>query len=259
MSQRGYSLIEAILASFLLLFTFFLVSSLFNTGLQYSRKVEQRMVAVQFAEKRLAEVRQWAKETDNWSPPGSVTDPADPDFPGYAVQLNLVTEVLYSPCTRLEEAFPDDTREMPTIAKKAVVTVSKQGIPDYVMAAVVTRGDSAWPATADIRLSPSTPATLTGSTQELELTARAFDTDGNEVKDIFFHWEVEPDFTGGNPTTAEVRLKTRDGRKAVVRNRVRRRNGAWLPTSGDCLVVAYARYQGHYRKGADSVRIEMIP
>lgn len=253
---RGYSLIEAILASFLLLFTFFLVSSLFNTGLQYSRKVEQRMAAVQFAEKRMAEVRLWAKGTDDWSgPPNS---PTDPQFTDFTVTTQLVTEALYSPCTRLEEAYPpDDMRAMPTMAKKVVLTVSKPGIPDFTMAGVVTKGDAPWPATADIRLSPSTPTTL-GPSDELLLTATAYDSAGNEVKDLFFHWEVEPDFTGGNPTTAEIRLKTRDGRQAIVRNRIRRRAGTWLPTNGDCLVVAFARYKGQYRRGNDNVKIKMV-
>ena len=64
---RGYSLIESIIASFLLVSAFFLVSRLFHAGLQYSSKVESRVVAVQVAEQRMAELRQWAKNTHNWT------------------------------------------------------------------------------------------------------------------------------------------------------------------------------------------------
>lgn len=256
-SKRGYSLIEAILASFLLVFTFFLVSRLFNTGLQYSRKVEQRISAVQLAEKRMSEIRAWAKGTDNWSgPPSSETDP---DYPEYKVAVQLVDTPLYSPSTRLEEAYPADNRRiMPTITRKAVVTVTKDDIPAFTLAAMVTKGDPGWPADADIRLAPNSPATLTGPDQELELTATAFDENGKEVKDLFFHWEVEPDFSFGNPTTAEIRLKTRDGRRAIVRNRIRRRAGTWVPTNGNCQVVAFARYKGRFRRGYDRVKITMV-
>lgn len=245
---RGHSLLEAILASFLLVFAFFLVSRLFHTGLQYSRRVDERIAGVQFAEKRMAEIRRWAKGTVDWSSPPSTA--TDPQFPGYTASLSLRDETLFSPSTQLELAYPeDDRRAMRSIAKRAIVTISKPGLPPYVLSAVITRGDRGWPTTADVRISPSS-ATLDGPDEEVILTVEVYDEDGNEDKNLFFHWEIEPDFSRPNQTTAEVRLLTRDGRKAVVRNRTRRRSGVWVATNGSCQAVAFVRYKGNHRRGS---------
>lgn len=254
--RRGYSLIEAILASFLMVFVFFLVSRLFHSGFQLASQVESRIAAVRFAEKRMMAVRRWAKTTINWtSPPAELTTPNDPEFPGFTVSvqgLDTAAETL-SPCLELEAGFPTtNRRNLPTVARLVTVRVSRPGTPGFALTSKVTRMESNWGLTADIRISPST-ATIAGPDQEVEFTVQAFDEAGNPDPDIFFHWEVEPEFGLGNPATTEIRNKTRDGRTVIVRNRVRRRSGLWVPQNGFCRLVAYARYRGHIRRGDSGV------
>lgn len=259
-SRSGYSLIEAILACFLLVFTFFLVSRLFHGGFQLARQVDARMTAVRLAEKRMDIIRRWAKTTKDWSgPPSSVTSLSDASFPGYRVDVTLRDMTVLSPCRELEQAYDiANRRNLPTVAKQALIKISKPGTKDFTLSALVTKGEADWGDTADLRISPST-ATITGSAQEVEFRVNAYDEDGDEDRDVLFHWEVEPNFSTGNPSTAEVRLKTRDGRRVIMRNRVRRRSGLWIAQNGACVLVAYARYRGSYRRGTTGVITLVAP
>lgn len=272
MRTRGYSLIEAILASFLLVFTFFLVSSLFNTGLQYSTRVESRLLAVQIAERRMAEIRS-AAQGHTWT---SASEGPDPENPAFKVKVEPQTLTLFSPSTELEAAFPGNGREMRGAARQYAVTVTGGRSSSFRLVSVVTEGSSAeatrtWtvrpsygvPAWIDnscrVEITGTIPSSV-GPDDSVRLAARAFDANGDEIKDLFFHWEVEPDFGDSNPSSGDIRGNQRDGRTSIFRNRVRLRDGTRFPQNGSCLVMAYARYDGALVTGKTSpIRLHRPP
>ncbi len=252
LKSRGYSLLEAIIASFLLVFTFFLVSRLFQTGLQYSTRVETRLTAVTVAESRMARIREWADQSITWTTIPS--EPQEENYPGYQVAVRrqpLDVGALFSPCSATELGFPEP-REMTNIARKVIVSVTPPQGPVYHLTGMVTLGEHSWWPGGRVEISGNIPASV-GPSDVLELSAKAFDSRG-EIKDIFFHWTVDPVFglagVGSvEPTMAEVRTTRRDGKTAEFRNRVPRRDGAPMPQDGYCTVAAYCRYQGVWRVG----------
>lgn len=256
MKRRGYSLIESILASFLLVFTFFLVSSLFNTGLQYSTRVESRLTMIAIAERHMAEIR-LAAQGQTWPAP---SDGPDLEHPAYNVKITSDAHTLYSPSTQLEAAFAGDKREMSRIARRYTVTVTGGRSAPFSLVAIVSEGSSA-NSTREWYLRPNygvydwvdrkcqveitgTAPSQVGPDDEVLLQARALDANGKEIKDVFFHWQVEPDYSHTDPSTGDISESRRDGHSAVFRNRVRLRSGRRYPQNGYCLVMAYAKYNG---------------
>ncbi len=246
--RTGFSLIEAILASFLLVGAFFIVSRLFQTGLQYSNKVERRLTAVHLAEKRMLDLREWARDQGAWN---GFPDGPDADFPTYDIKVTIDPIDLLSPGRELESLYPGDRRVMSTVARRATVLVSWAPAGQYRLTAYIAKAAGTWRANQPIVVTRKGGGVV-GPNEFVEFTAQAFDSEGKELKDIFFHWTVEPVYAG-NPTTATVSSKApsgrRDGRKAVFENKVRRRNGSYVATNGDCRVVAFARYHGETARG----------
>lgn len=255
---RGYSLLEAVLASFLLVCTFFMVSRLFHTGLQYATKVENRMEAVQVAEQRMAELRRWAKTTRTWT--GFPNGPVD-GYERYEVSVTLVNETLYCPSTELEKAFPSDNRrELSRVAKRANVLV-RWGTAGWgfrgrhLLTALITKGCPEWrESVADDRhadeivISGTFPNPVRD--QEVILTAKGYDENDDEIPGLFFHWSVEPVFDGNHPGVGRIQLINRDGSKVKFTNEIRRRdilNQPWTQGDGRCRVVCYALYNGEER------------
>lgn len=238
---RGYTLIEAILASFLLLFTFFMVGSLFQTGMRYSTQVESRITAVNIAENTMADLRAWARTSKTWS---GFTPKSDPANAAYTVTVKLEDVTLFSPSRELEVSHTSDRRAMKTVAKRAVVTVTSSRSAPYRLVGIVTKGEPKGPAT--VKISGEIPNRV-GPNEPVQFTAQAFDADGEEIPDIFFHWAVEP--VGNNPSTARIIYNgsgwsRRDGSRAVFRNQVQRRDGTAAAHNGNCKVQSYVRLNG---------------
>lgn len=241
MKSRGYSLIETILASFLLVFTFFLVSSLFNTGLQYSSKVDTRMTSVRYAQKRMSEIRNWAKTSDDWS---GYPVALDDEFPGYELAVAIGEAPLLSPSRELEASSPSSQRVLRQTAKQFTVTVKGPRSPAFVLAGIVTKAERQGAVIVTITGTPSGPV---GPGPPVLLTASAVDSAGKPLTDVFFHWSVEP--VGNQPSSASIKLRSRDGREANFENKVLRRNGTAVAQDGACKAVAYVRYNGRIWSG----------
>lgn len=252
---RGYSLIETIIASFVLVAAFFVVSRLFHTGLQYASKMESRVEAVQIAEQRMAELRRWAKEAHTWN--GFPNAETNPNYPRYLIATSLEERSLFAPSTELERAWPDDNRrEMTNVARLATVVVKWGGRGRYSMTALITRGTPSWRdsvpenrARDEIVIEGSIPASV-GPNQEVRLTAVGYDENDRKIPGLFFHWSVEPVYGGGNPGIGRVQLVRRDGTEVIFTNQVRRRdlmNQPWTPSNGQCRVTCYAVYNGVQR------------
>lgn len=250
---RGYSLLEAILASFLLVSAFFLVSRLFHTGLQYSTKVHTRMTAVRVAEQRMAEIRRWAKDTYDWSgyPAGQ-----NPDFPAYTITVTRQNETLFCPSTELEAGFATDKRrELDQVARRFNVEVRWGQSGRYMLSGLVTKGTTRWRDSVpgdrsldEIVVSGTFPSPVRG--ESVILTAAGYDEDDNLIPGLFFHWSVEPVYDGGRPGVGRIVMENRDGSRVTFTNEIRRRdiaNQPWTRGDGRCRVVCYAMYDGVLR------------
>ena len=257
---HGYSLLEAILSSFLLVCAFFMVSKLFHTGLQYAAKVETRTEAIQVAEQRMGELRRWAKGTSNWTgfPNGPVTG-----YGLYTVSTTLENITLYCPSTELEKGFGSNARELSKVAKRANVQVTWGDAGRYVLTGLITKGTPGWRESIDDRHLDEIVITGTFPNpvrdQHVILTAKGYDINDDVIPGLFFHWSVEPVFDGNRPGVGRIELVNRDGSKVEFTNQIRRRdiiNQPWTRGDGRCRVVCYALYNGTER-AARSEPIEL--
>lgn len=251
LKPKGYTLIEAIIASFVLVAAFFMVSTLFQAGLRYTTRVEKRVVATQLAENRLGALREWARTQNDWSgfPSGN-----DPDFPGYSISVSLQDQPLFAPGSELELAHPAQPRRMSNTAKQAIIEVRWDSTGRYVLSTLLTDRFRGWRVSNPIVVSGSVPP-IVNPTNPVTFTAVGYDADGREIKDLFFDWYVEPVFPNATKGTIEP---TRDGRSATFTNELQKPNGVKVATSGTCRVAARARYGGQERWGY-SVEMQLSP
>lgn len=265
-------MIEAIIASFLLVSTFFLVSRLFHTGLQYSATVETRTAAVQVAERQMAAVRAWAKTDDNvdWDMPSNKF----PDPPsGFTVNVKGLGSgpakkfTMFSPSTELEEAYPGDQREMDDVARRVTVVVKWGQYGRFELQGLVTKGTPRWavstddPDTDEIRILGTIPSSLGPPPAKITLSAKAYDIHGNLIPDLFFHWCVEPVYDGGNPGCGRITYNKRDGSSITFENLLRKRyelSAPWESSDGNCRIVCYALYNGAERASRTGT-IRLVP
>lgn len=241
--KRGYTLVEAIIASFLLVAAFLLVSRLFHAGLQYTSRVEKRALAAHLADKRMQEIRSWSKRHESWN---GIPDGPDPQHSGYDIQVSLENLELSSPSRQLEEAHPDDdVRVMTSAARRVTVEVTWDSERLRITSLLADRFRG-WRGADPIVVSGAIPPQV-GPTTSVEFSARGYDAAGRPIEDLFFSWYVEPrqfpDAALGSIDAA------RDGRTAVFRNQIQLVNGALASRNGMCRVAVRAVYGGRERWG----------
>lgn len=241
--RRGYTLIEAIIASFLLVAAFLLVSRLFHAGLQYTSRVEKRALAAHLADKRMQEVRAWSKRHESWVGLPTGNDPAHPNF---TIQVSLDPLELQSPSRQLELAHPaGDRRSMASAARQVTVEVTWDSERLRLTSLLADRFRG-WRSANPIVVSGSIPPQV-GPGDTVEFSARGFDAAGRAIEDLFFSWYVEPrQFPNAAVGTVEA---SRDGRTAEFRNQIQLLNGTVASRNGVCRVAVRAVYGGQERWG----------
>lgn len=243
-SRRGYTLTEAVIASFVLVTALLVVSRLFHASLQYSAWVESKAVATYLAENRMDELRQWARTQTDWSSPPSGPEP---EFSKFSMSVTLEPIELASPSTELETGYAPDQRLMPASLRKAVVEVSWDD--NSVRLVSLLRAPAiGWRAANSVVVDGTIPGIVNAGTV-VELNATGYDSSGRPIDDLFFTWAVEPVFPGAASGTV---TPARDGRTAQFRNQLPSASGP-SPNSGRCRVVATAVYGGEERRGSSSV------
>jgi type II secretory pathway pseudopilin PulG len=239
-NPRGTTLIESVLALFLLTVASLLVVNLFQTALQRSRAGEQEHVARLIAERTLADIRGWSAE-GNFR---TISDLStyhglsykDPEHSLYQVDVSFTPETLDIYCSSLEAAFPGDERTMTESCAKAEVTVSwASGMGSRNITLVTLVPES--PRIIDRIVVSGAPPNMTAD-EKIDLTAQAFDTKGAEIKDIQFAWWIEAQ-TGIGRLTPSRQTNT-----AVFTNRARLRNGTTAVVNGTCRIAVFAAYDG---------------
>lgn len=238
--SRGATLIETVIALFLLGLSTILVATLFQSGLQRARLSEQERVAINVANNALAELRAWSKAGNYVSPSdlsskdgSTYSEPANPEFVvTYKVKQ---TEVLSS-CSQLENTFPAAQRRA---LSRSVAFVEAR----------VDWSSNSGPRSLSLEsLLPESPRTLSrvivnngnGGTipkdRSVSVTAVAVDDQGRRIEDLFVDWFVEP-IDGRGSLLAE-----RAQPRVTLSNEVDDGFGGTTYYPGRCRIGARVRY-----------------
>lgn len=251
------SLAETMIALFLLAGVVLVLVSLLHSLLRYGRQVELQTLAALAADRRLEQIRQWARQKSGntyqfenlVTTYGSVVT-NDPDF----AQLQLTTSARWHPLdlpgSWLEQGQSDKQRlDRSAVLVRVVVTWgnSRSLTASTLIGAPARRAD---PVLSITQVNGGNPLAA-NAPAVFQATAR--DADGQNLPDLTYHWYVRPE--GGN---ASIALELRNTRQARLTNRVRWPDGVFRPAPGPCRVEARAVYRGTELVGT-SAPITMSP
>ncbi len=267
-TRRGLTLAETIIAIFILIAGFVVMSRLFHAALRYQATIDSQQIAVLLAESKMEEIRAWSRSLHaprgtqaftNWNGcPGSSGATPDANYPDYTVSVTTTAQELYSPCSLFEQEFtnPAQRKCLESSARKVQIDVAwKDRVFSLVSLVAAPPGEPAAAANA-LRVSPSAPVSLAAAQQQ-HFTAQAFDSNGNPLPDVTFLWYVAG---VGDGTVAQ----TREGGASDLLNQI---FDATPPPAGPlatgvgpgpCVMVARARYRGKDILGV-SGPIDLLP
>lgn len=240
--DRGLSLIETVIAIFVLLTVFVIFASLFEWLLASTRKAEKGATASRLASNRLAELRAWAAQpngsSDNfhagdWA---ALAQPVEAEA-GFLVSVERVAAALLSPCSGLESPF-GNPRQVSAACLRVRIHVAN-GLWSYDQYSQLT----APPVVGKlVQVSGATGSTLSPG-DSITLTAQAIDTLDQPIDDLVYHWTVLP-MTGSGTIT----LLDRNGRSASFQN-----NDPHTKNGSQLRVEVNATYRGVVLKGQSGI------
>lgn len=242
---------ETVVAIFVITFAILIMAALFRTALEGAKRARKVTVANVLANKRMEEIIYWAGEGTNftnWVAIDGVSGP-DAQFPDFTVRSDTEAYLIYSPCSESETRFPADQRRTlaasarkirvrvtwspTTDARNKVDLISVVGAPAQKLASVQIDGPD-----------PSPLAALSNAT----LTAGARDPGGQNITDLFYHWNLSP-LTGYGSITP-----SRDGRQLILSNRVYNPDtGGWQTVSGNVSLDLKSTSMGLTRETAKEI------
>ena len=250
---HAVTLMEAVIASFLLLSAFLVVVNLFNSGLGHMSRTENQQLAAMLAERELERMRIWSETLNgtqyNYTSPGLASFSVSvADYPGFAVATRVTPTGLYSGCSNMEQAIASvaplrQPRYLPGQASKVVVTVSwANGQKSLKLASLFSE-----PA---LRFSAN-PINISGGSTSLapdgsaDFSASAVDSNGQPINGLMFSWSLLPIDGAGTLDAA------RDGSTARLTNRIYGPPfnapdyvGTVVHTGGTCQLQVSAMYHG---------------
>jgi len=251
----GLSLLEAIVATFLLLSSFLIIVNLFHSGMRYNTRIENQQLAAMLAERHLEQLRSWSELStagvyhyDNLVAiyHGATSVPAD--HPTFTLSTRVVDEQLYSPSSTLELGLPPGTllRRLNGSARKVEVVVSWTG-SQVAVTSLFSRPPADFRALNAITVSPvGSPSLPLAQNASADFRAEAFDSNDQAIPGLTYQWEIVP--IDGNGTLVQAR----DGSTATLTNAVDVA-GEVYHTGGSLYVRASARYHGRTVQGLSSV------
>lgn len=242
--NAGFTLLEATLASFLLLTAVLLAVYLFDSTLRARAVNERRLAAVMAAENVLEDIQ--ARARTDFGTLVSTLDGAEWPVPDPTVKV--VTHVrkteIVVPSTQLESPYPHPA-SLPQLGKKimqdSMLKVELEARwserpRDHVV--VVGFVADPRPNQFELRI-VSVDGTEAAPDQELLFRAVAIDANGERIDDLILTWYVEPLVSWGS--VARVR---RDGWECVYKNTYEDYNGRLTSTPGTCRLVVRGVYRG---------------
>jgi hypothetical protein len=253
-SNRGFSLMEAVFASFLLITSILISVLVFDSSLQAEANNEQRIMAAIVAESALEEVRSYA----NIDFPGT-QDAYDgrkwtlPNYTQFKVEAQVGPQELAIPCTELETQYPDaptfptpERRSLSNSVWRCEVAVEwSRGSEKLRMVRYLANLSQV--NNFEVVITPQGGSAIDAITsgtfnvqqnRTKDFKAEAF-ADGKRVDDVQFSWFVEPLDGFGS-----IYRVSRDGKDCRYKNSYRNYDGTTKHGPGFCDVVVRAVYQG---------------
>jgi len=203
---RGLSLVETLIAFFLLSCGILLITQLFLYSLRYTRQVEERARGLLVAERSLQRLRDWAGQVNagklnylgSWAAYDGVTltDPDDADF---SVHYEVADDNLVAPCREFESLQPPDQQGiMPASAKRVSVAVSWRG-GSLNLAGLIEEPPRLWRAVNPLVVNGTPPNPVTMANLAT-FTVSAYDSNGEAISDLEYRWYVQAMSSSGTVT-----------------------------------------------------------
>jgi len=249
--RRGLSLVEAIIAIFILTFGFIIMARLFDAALHYEAASDAQQMAVVLANSQMDKIRAWNWATHCPANPTTVlfsdwtTVPRspDPNFPEFNIAVAYQNAAIYSPCSQMQIAANPvgQRRVLSNTGMWVAVTVSWGGSKNtFELESLVTAPPAQLGAAMTCNFNPPL-ATLTETLGET-LVPTVQDATGQVVPDVCFLWSFDPNDEGygtlSNATT---------GMQVSLNNYLLDGNGAQIAGAygnGNCVIDANARARG---------------
>jgi Tfp pilus assembly protein PilV len=232
----GNSLLETIIALFLLTSAAIVVVALYHTALQRTTRVQQGATARVLAESALAQTRLEAKlPFSSFDPIALSKTYTSPEHPDFQVTVRATRANLPNPCADILPGLPpQDQHVLQTSAANLEVEVAwNDGRDLFLLNSLVEEGTVELDEV--IVTGPSGP--IAGSATA-NYTVQARDTNGQVIKDLVFIWWVEPGT--GNALIAPNKVT----QSAMLTNLTRGFDGVTFVQPGTCRVAVMARYLG---------------
>ncbi len=243
-ARRGFSLLEAIFASFLMLTSIAIATFLVSASMRASASNEKKIVASMVAESAMEEIR--ASANENYTALSGTYNNRTwtyPNFPDYQVRSRVDWDPLSVPCSSLEQQYAANA-EFPAPARtvfgrslwKVEVDVSWSALPRDRVRLLSHIAD--WQPVGTLTIAITGGGGELARDAELTFSAEARNN-GVPLKDLVLSWYVEP--LDGYGTISRV---SRDGSQCVFKNVYRNYDGSYTHAPGRCQLVVRAIYQG---------------
>lgn len=257
----AFSLIEAVLSTFLLLTAVLLGAYVFHSSLRAEASNEKRVVASLVAETALAEIRNFAGENfvglvarydgQLWVPQG------EPDM---TVEVKARPSSLALACVELESQYPDTNRfpepEPRVLTQSAVeVEVTVRWTEPSPQSVILVEKVTDLRTATDFRIHLQTddgsaaPESMTLAKGDFARFRARATVNGQPLQDIQFTWFVQPVLGFGSLSAV-----SRDGLRCVYQNAYRNYNQELRYAPGACYLTLKATYQG--REATARIRID---
>ena len=254
MTRRGMSLIETMIAFFLLSFGILLTTQLFLYSLRYTRQVEARQRAVLVAERSLQKIRDWAAQSSggqlnfhgNWAAYDGVTS-VDPDEAEYQVHYEVQDAVLKAASQEFESLLPADQQgQMSSSARRVSVEVQWRG--GSLKLATLVEEPPRRLRTGNALVVTGTPPNPVTLASPATFTVQAFDSNDLPIPDLEFAWYVDAMSTTGSVTPSNY------GTSATFVPQVVLADGSTRPSPpGQCRLQVRAIYRGEEQTSLSAV------
>jgi len=260
MIRRGLTLIETIIASFLLLSRFLVIVNLFHSGLGYTSRIENQQLATLIAERQLEQMRAWSETSSgtayNFDTLAAVYNGQNvtvPDFGNFKLMTNVTARELYSACTDFERGSAVNgfqPRSLSNSSRTVDVTVAwDHGAHSLTLTSLLTQTVSSFstgpnPINVTFTAAPSLPLAQNAT---LECQATGYDSNNRPIPDLFFTWNME--CVNGSGTLTP----TRDGHRVVFSNVVNGTGTTQYHTGGQLYIQARAKYNGRWASGSSTL------
>ncbi|MFN8610025.1 MAG: hypothetical protein U0931_20960 [Vulcanimicrobiota bacterium] len=252
--KRGVTLVESVIACFLLGSSLMLIVNLIGVSVRQAGRIEQRTLAALIARERLTRLQTLAQDPNAWdslaAQTGRSQDPAHPDF---EVAVAVYPCHTYSPCYQWSAWLPPDQQKpLNQTLKTLEVEVFARGQSQLRLVSRVSEPGRGWhPQPLRVSEGPhDDPLAFQGG---VDFSVEARDALDRPIPDLSYRWYVVP--LNGNGTITQ----SGDGRQARFINRIRTPAGGFVATGGTVGIEVSARYQGVERRARVNLRLRRSP